>query len=367
MRKTPPTIIAQQTAHPGRAALSNRESRFQANRVLWDEGLETTRPATECRPVRARSIISRNTSPDVPFYQSINPYQGCEHGCIYCYARPTHAYLDLSPGIDFETRLVRKTNAAELLARELLQPGYQCHGITIGANTDAYQPVEKTYELTRRVLEVLHKAQHPVSIITKSSLVTRDIDILSDMARQGLASVAVSVTTLNPDLKRRLEPRAPSGQSRLNTVAELASHGIPVHVLFAPVIPGINDEELESVVSAAADHGAQAASYILLRLPLEVRQLFMEWLAYHYPLRASHVMSLLRQCRGGRENDPRFGKRMRGEGVFADLLSTRFKAACKRHAMTDLERGQERTDLFDPGAIAHLADQEVSAQGRLFD
>ncbi len=367
MRKPPPTLIAQQALHSGRGATSNRGSRLQPTSVHWNDGLEADTPVTECRPVIARSIISRNTSPDIPFYQSINPYQGCEHGCIYCYARPTHAYLDLSPGLDFETRLTRKTNAAQQLAKELANPSYQCRSITIGANTDPYQPVEKTYRLTREVLEVLQRARHPVSIITKSSLVTRDIDILSDMARDGLASVAISVTTLDAGLKRRLEPRAPSGRSRLAAIAELASNGIPVHLLFAPVIPAINDCELESIVEAAADHGASAASYILLRLPLEVAGLFDEWLQTHYPLRATHVLSLIRQCRGGRDNDSRFGKRMRGEGVFADLLSTRFRAAIKRHGLQASERNSERTDLFDPAAIAHLAGDGNSAQGRLFD
>lgn len=367
MRKSPPILIAQQAAQAGRGSLSNRGSRLQPFTAQWDDGLAAARPDTECRPVTARSIISRNNSPDVPFCQSINPYQGCEHGCVYCYARPTHAYLDLSPGLDFETRLVRKVNAAEQLVRELLRPGYQCRGITIGANTDPYQPVEKTYELTRQVLLVLQRARHPVSIITKSSLVTRDMDILSEMAAEGLASVAISVTTLDDDLKRRLEPRAPSGRSRLNAAAELARRGIPVHILFAPVIPAINDTELETIVKAAADHGARAASYILLRMPLEVRQLFCEWLACHYPLRANHVMSLVRQCRGGKDNDPRFGKRMRGEGVFADLLSSRFQTACKRHGLLRSERGTERTDLFDPAALASLGNDESSAQGRLFD
>jgi DNA repair photolyase len=367
MRRPPPTLIAQQSVHTGRGAISNRGSRLQPTRIDWDDGLEVDGPVTECRPVEARSIISRNTSPDIPFYQSINPYQGCEHGCVYCYARPTHAYLDLSPGLDFETRLTRKVNAAQQLARELVKPGYQCRGITLGANTDPYQPVEKTYRLTRQVLEVLHRARHPVSIITKSSLVTRDMDILADMATDGLASVAISVTTLDAGLKRRLEPRAPSGRSRLTAMAELASRGIPVHLLFAPVIPAINDCELEDIVGTAADHGAAAASYILLRLPLEVRELFHEWLEAHYPLRASHVKSLLRQCRGGRDNDPRFGKRMRGEGVFADLLSTRFRAACARHGLVRSERESERTDLFNPAAIAYLTDEGGSAQGRLFD
>jgi DNA repair photolyase len=287
-------------------------------------------PATECRPENAKSIIARNRSPDIPFYQSINPYRGCEHGCVYCFARPTHAYLDLSPGLDFETRLTWKPNAATLLEAELRKPGYACSPIAMGTNTDPYQPVEKRYRLTRQVLEVLQRFRHPVSITTKGALVLRDIDLLAEMARDRLASVAISVTTLDRDLKRALEPRTPDGEVRLKTMEKLAGAGIPVSLLLAPVIPALNDCEIETILQRAVDAGAVNAAYILLRLPLEVAPLFEEWLHTHYPLRAEHVMSLVRQCRDGKANDARFGHRMRGNGQFADLLSARFRIARKR-------------------------------------
>ncbi len=234
-------IARQHNVHKGRGALSNPHNRFQPTRVEWDDGIEGPTPVTECRAVNARSIISRNTSPDIPFEQSINPYQGCEHGCIYCYARPSHAYLDMSPGIDFETKLTYKVNAAVQLERELARPGYRCASITLGANTDPYQPVEKTHRITREVLQVLQRCRHPVSIITKGALITRDIDILADMAADGLCSVAISLTTLDASLKRLMEPRAASHQARLAAMESLSSAGIPVTVLFAPVIPALND------------------------------------------------------------------------------------------------------------------------------
>lgn len=364
MSKTPELIVSQRSVHQGRGAISNAGSRFQPNAVAWDDGIEGPTPVTECRATTARSIIARNTSPDIPFYQSINPYQGCEHGCIYCYARPTHAYLDLSPGLDFETRLTFKHNAAEQLAKELRRPGYRCRGITLGANTDPYQPVEKTHRITRQVLTVLQRARHPVSIITKGALITRDLDILEDMATDGLVSVAISITTLDNNLKRQLEPRAPSAAARLNAMSSLSARGIPVSLLLAPVIPALNDAELERIVELAADAGAHGAAYILLRLPLEVRTLFHEWLAEHYPLRAKHVISLLRQCRDGNDNDSRFGLRMRGTGPFADLLASRFRSICRKHGLRAGEYGAERTDLFDPTALA-LA--ETGAQISLFD
>jgi DNA repair photolyase len=319
--------------------------------------------------VHARSIISRNTSPDIPFSLSINPYQGCEHGCIYCYARPTHAYLDLSPGIDFETRLTYKRNAAALLERELARPGYECSCITLGANTDPYQPVEKEHRITRQLLEVLQRRRHPVAIITKGALVTRDIDILGEMAADGLCSVALSITTLDANLKRNLEPRAASGPARLAAVEALSSAGIPVTVLFAPVIPALNDSEMETILARSHSAGATAAAYILLRLPLEIRELFFEWLQHHYPLRAQHVISVLRQCRGGVDYDSRFGHRMRGTGAFAELLSQRFKVACKRLGLASGEGSGSaaRTDLFTPstgrgGATA----QDNSGQFEMF-
>lgn len=342
--------IGQCSPHPGRGALSNRGSRFQPLQTVWEDGLDGPSPVTECRPVDARSIISSNTSPDVPFQLSLNPYQGCEHGCTYCYARPTHAYHDLSPGLDFETRLTYKRNAAQQLRLELARPGYRCECITIGANTDAYQPVEREHRVTRQVLEVLQAARHPVAIITKSALITRDIDILADMAADGLCSVAISVTTLDDDLKRRMEPRAASAAARLKAMELLAGAGVPVTLLFSPVIPGLNDSDLEAIVAAAADAGAGSAAWMLLRLPLEIREQFQEWLSEHYPLRAARVTSLLRQCRGGADNDSRFGYRMRGEGPVAELLEQRFRLSCQRHGLNQGERYSGRTDLFVPPA-----------------
>jgi len=336
------------TIHKGRGAPGNPGNRYQPTRVCLDDGIDGPSPVTECRPVRARSIISRNTSPDVPFDQSINPYQGCEHGCTYCYARPTHAYLDLSPGLDFETKLTYKENAAGQLERELAHPRYRCASITLGANTDPYQPVERTLGVTRSVLEVMQRCRHPVSIITKGALITRDIDILAEMAADGLCSVAISVTTCDAELKRRMEPRAASHGARYSAMAQLGAAGIPVTLLFAPVIPALNDSEMETILQQARDAGAQSAAYILLRLPLEVRDLFFAWLHEHYPLRAAHVISLIRQSRGGADSDSRFGRRMRGTGTFADLLERRFRIACKRLGLGSREQTPLRTDLFSP-------------------
>ena len=350
LRKTsmPEKHLTQRMTHKGRGTQGNPPNRFAALKLALDEEIENSSTVTECRPVKVGKIISRNTSPDVPFSQSINPYQGCEHGCVYCYARPSHAYLDLSPGLDFETRLTCKPEAAHALRRELSRPGYRCQGITLGANTDPYQPVEKNLGITRQLLEVMLETRHPVALITRSPLITRDLDILKELAQMGLCSVAMSVTTLDDELKRKLEPRAPSGRARLKAMAQLCSAGIPVSLLAAPMIPAINDREMENIVAAAAAAGATNAAYILLRLPLEVSQLFQEWLEQHYPLRAQHVMSLLRQSRGGRDNDPRFGYRMRGEGEFAALLAQRFKLACKRHGLSEGEVRGGRTDLFTP-------------------
>ncbi|MCB1679064.1 MAG: PA0069 family radical SAM protein [Halioglobus sp.] len=343
-------IISQRSARKGRGALSNRGSRFQPTSAAWDDGIEGPSPVTECRAVDARSIISRNRSPDIPFEQSINPYQGCEHGCIYCYARPSHAYLDLSPGVDFETRLTCKRNAARQLRRELARPGYRCRSITLGANTDPYQPVEKAQRITRQVLEVLRDCAHPVTIITKGALVTRDVDILADMAARNLCRVAISITTLDDDLKRTMEPRAASASARLAAVQALSDAGVPVAVLFAPVIPALNDVDMESILQRAQQAGAVSANYLLLRLPLEVRELFFEWLGQHYPLRASHVISLLRQCHGGADYDNRFGHRMRGTGTFAQLLEQRFRLCCKQLGLQRGEAPPTRTDLFRPPA-----------------
>ena len=353
-------ITSRPRPRKGRGSISNRDSRFSPLSSEYEEGEELPGAVTECRAVQANSIISRNQSPDIPFEQSINPYQGCEHGCVYCYARPTHAYLDLSPGLDFETRLTYKSNAAEKLEQTLSRPGYRCQSITLGANTDPYQPVEKTYRVTRALLEVLRKYRHPFTVITKGSLVTRDLDILSDMAAEQLCSVAVSITTLDPDLKRLMEPRAASAQARLQAVEQLTDAGVPVTVLFAPVIPALNDRDMETLLQCAAQAGADRAAYILLRLPLEIRALFEEWLEAHFPLKARHVMSLVRQCRGGATYDTRFGHRMRGTGPFAELLQSRFEVCCRRLGLSTGEVPSLRTDLFTEAL------DNGSGQGDLF-
>src|SRR5690606_13287061 len=287
-------------------------------------------PDTVVRDERARSIISRNRSPDIGFSQSINPYRGCEHGCVYCFARPSHAYLDLSSGLDFETRLFAKANAVELLREELARPGYRCSPIAVGVNTDAYQPIERRRRLTRGVLEVLAEARHPVRLITKNALVLRDLDLLAPMAADGLAQVSVSVTTLDNRPSARLEPRASAPHTRLKTIAALHEAGIPVSVMVAPVIPAITDAELEAILAAAREAGADDASWVLLRLPHELKEVWREWLEQHYPARAAHVMSLVAQMRGGRDYDSAFGTRMRGEGPFAQLLAARFARARRR-------------------------------------
>lgn len=340
--------------HKGRGAGSNGEGRFESCIVEavddgWyrdpDDG--ETGPDTRAEPETARSIITRNRSPDVPFDRSINPYRGCEHGCVYCFARPSHAYINLSPGLDFETRLFYKHNAPEMLDKTLRRPGYRCAPVVLGTNTDPYQPLDRKLGITRRLLEVLLRFRHPVSIITKGSHVARDLDMLAELAREQLAMVCVSLTTLDDELKRSLEPRTASPRRRLDIVRQLSEAGVPVSVLMAPVIPAINDAELESMVREAADAGAESASYVLLRLPHEVAGLFREWLHAYAPDRAEHVMSLIRQSRGGRDYDSRFGHRQRGTGRFADLLAQRFTLACKRHGLfgrsfTHLDTGRFR-------------------------
>jgi len=291
-------------------------------------------PATERITEKIRSIISRNQSPDIPFEQSVNPYRGCEHGCVYCYARPSHAYLDLSPGLDFEQKIFIKPEAASVLRRELSKPGYECRPITLGSNTDAWQPVERDLGITREILQVLAEFRHPVNVITKSALVERDLDLLQDLARDNLADVLVSVTTLDDELKRRLEPRTAGPRRRLDTLRRLSAAGIPCGVLAAPMIPGLNDHELEGILAAAADAGARYAGYVMLRLPHEVEPIFEEWLQAQYPLKAGKVLSLIRQVRGGALTDSRFGRRMRGSGPIAALLAQRFAAACRRHGLT---------------------------------
>ncbi|WP_191489222.1 PA0069 family radical SAM protein [Pseudomonas sp. FEN] len=318
----------------GRGTATNPHNRFAPNRsVAEDDGWYQEAPLTQGTEVRietAKSIITRNSSPDLPFDRSINPYRGCEHGCIYCYARPSHAYWDLSPGLDFETKLIAKTNAAAVLEQQLSKPGYRVAPINLGSNTDPYQPIEREYQLTRRTLEVLLRYRHPVTIVTKGSLILRDLDLLTELARQRLVAVMISLTSLDDELKRILEPRAAAPKARLRAIRVMREAGIPVGVLCSPMIPMINDGELESLLTEARDAGAQSAAYMMLRLPLEVAPLFEEWLAAHYPQRATHVLSLIRQSRGGELYDSRFGARMRGEGPFADLLAQRFAKAIKR-------------------------------------
>jgi DNA repair photolyase len=299
---------------------------------------------------KPRTVISRNTSPDVPFDRSINPYRGCEHGCVYCFARPAHAYMGLSPGLDFESRLFAKPDAAVVLERELRQPGYTPRTIMLGANTDPYQPIERNLEITRRILQVLDAFNHPVAIATKSALVTRDLDIIGPMAARRLASVGISVTTLDTDLARRMEPRAASPMRRLATIARLAEAGVPVTVLAAPMIPALNDAELERILEAAAGAGAGAASYILLRLPLELKDLFSQWLEAHAPGRARHVLNNLRQSRDGNLYVAGYGERMRGSGHFADLLEQRFTLACRRLGLSAARPAEFNLDatIFKP-------------------
>lgn len=336
----------------GRGALSNPDGRFEKETHEdfddgWDIPEEADRLSTTLSVDVSRSIIARNSSPDVPFLQSINPYRGCEHGCIYCFARPSHSYLGLSAGLDFETRLFYKPEASDLLRRELRRPGYQCSPITLGANTDCYQPVEKHLYLTRSLLEVMLESRHPASIITKSTLVTRDIDLLGEMAQDNLVEVFVSMTSLEPDIKRSLEPRAATPSARLKTIRALADAGIPVGVLVAPVIPVITDWEMESILDKAHAQGARRAGYVLLRLPHEVEGLFNEWLQGHAPGKAGHVLSLLRQSHGGKAYDAEFGQRMRGRGPYADMLAKRFRLACKRLNLNG-RRSALDTTLFRP-------------------
>jgi DNA repair photolyase len=340
-------------AYKGRGAGLNPAPRYGARATEavddgWHIEAEPESVATEVRPEAARSIISRNDSPDIPFSQSINPYRGCEHGCVYCYARPAHAYLDLSPGLDFETKLFYKADAARLLRAELAAPRYQCSAISLGANTDPYQPVEKRLGVTREILELLAATGHPVTIITKGTLVLRDLDLLASLAQRQLVRVWISLTTLDAGLKRTLEPRAAAPAARLRAISALREAGVPVGVMTAPMIPAINDAELERLLEAGARAGATRAGYVLLRLPREVAPLFRDWLARHYPERAEHVMSLVQQARGGRDNDPRFGNRMRGEGAWAGLLAARFQLACRRLGLGTGRSPELCTSLFRP-------------------
>ena len=320
-----------------------------------------TRVHTTVTPEQARSILSRNDSPDLPFTWSINPYRGCEHGCIYCYARPTHSYLNLSPGLDFETRLVAKMNAAALLRKELASPAYEPSPINLGAATDPYQPIERRLGLTRAVLEVLHACRHPFTIVTKSSGVERDIDLLADSARQGLVYVTISITTLDDALCRKLEPRAAAPHRRMQTVKRLADAGVPVGVNVAPIIPFLNEPEIERIVEEAARAGAHSVHYTVLRLPWEVKPLFEEWLSHHVPERAARIMAKLREMRGGKDYDADYRLRMKGQGVWADLIAQRMRKAAARHGIGRTFPGLDLS-RFDKTAL-HAADD---VQGELF-
>jgi DNA repair photolyase len=339
--------------HKGRGAVSDRAGRFAVRPVEFEPEEVHERaqaaPRTELRSMRAGSIITTNASPDVPFDHSINPYQGCEHGCVYCYARPSHSYLDLSPGLDFETKIFYKPDAAVRLAEEWEKPGYVCKPITIGANTDPYQPAERSTKVTRELLELFLEHSHPVSVITKSNLILRDLGLYEQLAARNLCSVAISIPTMDSSLKRLMEPRIPSAAARLRAMSELSAVGVPVSLLFAPVIPALNDSETESILEASARAGATQAAYIFLRLPHEVRELFIEWLETHFPDRADHVMSLVRQASGGRDYDNRFGIRQTGRGPYADMLGNRFRVACRKFGL-DRGRYQQSLDCdrFDP-------------------
>lgn len=340
-------------ARKGRGAGLAPDPRYlELAREAFDDGWgggdeEAPRLATTVTVEHARTIVNRNRSPDIPFELSINPYRGCEHGCSYCYARPAHAFVDLSPGLDFESRLFAKPNAPALLRAELAAPGYRVSPIALGGNTDAYQPVERKLRITRGIVEVLSETRHPFTIVTKSALVERDLDLLALAATRGLVQVFLSITTLDRELARRMEPRAAAPQRRLQTLARLAAAGVPAGVMFAPAIPGLNDEDLEAVLEAASQAGACHAGYVLLRLPREVNPIFQDWLDRHYPLRARRVMGLVRAMRGGAESDSRFGSRLTGTGVFAQLIRARFARACARHGL-DRSRHDLDTSQFIP-------------------
>jgi DNA repair photolyase len=344
-------------AHPidgdrrrGRGARSNRVGRYETEqREAFDDGWESLGELeafkTEVFPETAKSIIARNDSPDLNFSQSINPYRGCEHGCSYCYARPTHAFLGHSPGLDFETKLYAKVNAAELLERELANPRYVPKVIALGAVTDPYQPIEREHRLTRAVLEVLDRTSHPVGIVTKSALVARDIDILARMAKRRLVKVAISVTTLDRGIARKMEPRAPTPQRRIDAIQALSQAGVPVSVMTAPIVPAINDNEIESILTTARQAGASEAGYVVLRLPLELKELFREWLATEFPDRAERVINILRSMHGGRDYVAEFGLRQKGSGPYAEQIGLRFRLAARRLGLNERHLAL-RTDLF---------------------
>lgn len=338
----------------GRSAGINPSGRFEpVSRHVFDDGWESLEELppfkTEVQVEKPRSIITRNESPDISFDRSINPYRGCEHGCVYCFARPTHAFMGLSAGLDFEAKLFAKPDAARLLDKELSKEGYQPRTIAIGTNTDPYQPIERQYRIMREVLEVLEARGHPVGIVTKSALVTRDIDILSRMAERGLAKVALSVTTMDRMLARTMEPRASTPTKRLEAIRQLSDAGIPASVMVAPIVPGLTDPEIERILDSAYAAGAREAGYVVLRLPLEVSPIFKDWLLRHYPDRYRHVMSLIRSMRDGKDYDSEWGKRMKGAGPYAWQIGRRFEITAKRLGL-NLERRQLRTDQFVPAA-----------------
>ncbi len=336
----------------GRGTVSNRSGRFEKeNRVEIDDGWNSLDDMPPFETVvgieKPKTIITRNESPDISFDRSINPYRGCEHGCVYCFARPTHAFMGLSPGLDFESKLFVKQDAAQLLERELSAENYTPRTIAIGTNTDPYQPIERRYRVMRSILEVLARTNHPVGIVTKSALVTRDIDILSEMAKKTLVKVAISITTLDPNLARVMEPRAPRPEKRLDTVRQLSEAGIPVGVMTAPIVPAINDSEIETILTRAHAMGAREAGYVLLRLPLELKDLFTEWLQANFPDKMKHVLSLVRATRGGKTYDSTWGSRMTGSGPYAWMIGRRFEVAAERLGFSK-ERLKLRTDLFVP-------------------
>ncbi|MBT6095378.1 MAG: PA0069 family radical SAM protein [Rhodospirillaceae bacterium] len=358
-------------AQKGRGAVSNASGRFEATTtVAVDDGwqAEHHRPAlrTTVTDERPKTVITRNQSPDVPFDRSLNPYRGCEHGCVYCFARPTHAYQGLSPGLDFESRLFAKPDAPEILEQQLRKPGYKPATLAMGTNTDPYQPIERSREITRGVLDVLDRFNHPTAIVTKSDLILRDLDILSNMAARGLVSVALSVTTLDRALARRMEPRAASPTKRLHAVRALADAGVPVSVMVAPIIPAINDHEVENILAAAAGSGAAGADYILLRLPGEVKALFSEWLGRHYPDRANKALALMADHIGnpksGQLYNAAWGRRMRGDGAYAALLAKRFAIACRQLGLNQkaAREYRHRTDIFSPPPLPPKAGDQLS-------
>ncbi|WP_256372702.1 PA0069 family radical SAM protein [Roseibium sp. RKSG952] len=337
----------------GRGSALNMAGRFERTNIeQFDDGWDSTEDLpsaqTDVQEERARTIITRNESPDLSFDRSINPYRGCEHGCIYCFARPSHAYMGLSPGLDFETKLFAKPNAAELLERELSRPGYVPKPLAIGTNTDPYQPLERRYELMRGILEVLNRCNHPVAIVAKSALITRDADILADMAARNLAKVAVSVTTLDRKLCRTMEPRASAPHKRLSAIRTLSEAGIPASVMMAPVIPALTDSEIEKILEAARDHGAEGAGFVLLRLPREVSELFRDWLLRNRPGSYRHVMNLIRSMRGGKDYDAQWGARMRGAGPYADQIAKRFSLAAKRLGLNLKRHKLDATAFVSP-------------------